>query len=88
MIWGSAVAQEFLPGTRYVICDHVVSPDWDGPLMIRMECWGGKEMALLVAAGLTPQLDDAIAVRVYDQATLTWADDGSPAFKHGVWRAA
>lgn len=77
---------QFLPGARYLVCDHVVRPGWDGPSLIRKDCWDGKEEALRIAGELEPRSPDAVAVRAYDSGTQTWADDGTPAFKHSAWR--
>lgn len=79
---------QFLPGARYLVVDHVIRPGWDGPSLIRCDCWGenAKQEALEMASGLEPKSDDAVAVRAYDSGLGVWVDDGSPAFKHRSWR--
>lgn len=69
--------EQFDPGGRYRVVDHVQRPGWDGPGLIHsMNVGLTRESALELAARLKPRDPNAVAVRVIDtwQAWPGWVE--------------
>jgi len=74
-----------LPGADIELVEHVIRPGWDGPGRICRECWDmTPEQAVALAKTLTPQGENAVAIRAYHSVKRIWLDTGEPAWNPEV----
>jgi hypothetical protein len=74
-----------LPGADIEIVEHVIRPDWDGPGMIRYDCWDmTPEQAVELAKTMPPKDENAVSCRAYDTIKRIWLDTGEPAWNPAV----
>lgn len=76
-----------LPGCDIILVEHIIrtipGQEWDGPGMIRKECWDMTALqAITEAATMTTKEEHAVAVRAFDRVRGIWLDTGEFAWKH------